>query len=322
MPHTPPIRIELPTIFGMTTVNCYLFLEPVPTLIDCGEKTAASWKALNDALAEYGLKISDIKRLIITHAHVDHIGMAGKIVAASACEVWVSDYVYPWAVNLAEMRQQRIDLIDELLELAGEHPHIPIKQHFLSFMEGFRKNWDPIPVNHVKRFAVDETLEIGGLDWEVIYTPGHCINQTCFYQAEQKALISADMLLKITPTPASDLTLEAPFQRVKALPLMLQSYQKIAALDIERVYPGHYKTFSNHLDLITKQTTRIEKRKQECLVIIQNGASNFFDILNGLYKNRFSPPAFPMLMGYLDLLLEDGAITTVTTGKTITYQAT
>lgn len=320
MQHTP-IRIELPTIFGMTTVNCYLFLEPVPTLIDCGEKSDASWEALSNALAEHDLKVRDIQRLIITHAHVDHIGMAGKIVAASNCEVWVSDYVYPWAVNLEEMRQQRIDLIDELLELAGEHPFIPVKEQFLSFMKGFKNNWDPIPEARVKRFSIDDPLEIGGMNWKVMYTPGHCINQTCFYQAESKALISADMLLKITPTPASDLTLEAPFQRVKALPMMLQSYQKMADLEVDIVYPGHYKPFSNHLELITKQTGRIAKRKEECLQIIRNGANNFFDILNELYKNRFTPPAFPMLMGYLDLLIEEELITASTNHKTITYKA-
>jgi len=73
---TEPIRIELPTIYGMKSVNAYLFLDPEPTLIDCGEKTDASWKALQSALAVYNLAVKDIKKVIITHAHVDHIGEA------------------------------------------------------------------------------------------------------------------------------------------------------------------------------------------------------------------------------------------------------
>ena len=76
---TEPIRIELPTMYGMKSVNAYLFLTPELTLIDCGEKTDASWDALQTALAKHGLAIKDIKRVIITHAHVDHIGMAHKI---------------------------------------------------------------------------------------------------------------------------------------------------------------------------------------------------------------------------------------------------
>jgi len=103
-----PIRIELPTIYGMKTVNAYLFLDPVPTLIDCGEKTSASWDALVAALKKYGLQIKDIERVIITHAHVDHIGMAGKIAAHSKAQIWVNEYCYTWATDKEEMWARRM----------------------------------------------------------------------------------------------------------------------------------------------------------------------------------------------------------------------
>ena len=303
-----PIRIVLPTIYGMKTVNAYLLLDPVPTLIDAGEKTQASWDALETALAEHQLEIKDIQRIIITHAHIDHIGMAGKIAAHSGAEVWVNEYSYPWAINKEAMWARRTQLMERILPNAT--PSMPggFKKTILAFMKNAQNHWDNIPKERIKTFPMEGTLHFGGMDWEIIYAPGHANMQTCFYQREQQWLIAADMLLSITPTAVMDASITDPTKRDRGLAQMLVSYEKMRALEITKVFPGHYKAFSNHRQLIDLQVNRIHNRIKETYELIQEGKNDFMDILNTLYVNRVSMPAMSMLIGYLDILEDNGQI--------------
>lgn len=314
-----PKQIELPTFYGMKTVNAWLFTGEEPVLVDCGEKSEASWTALQKGLAEHGLKVEDLSRVVITHAHVDHMGMAGKIVENSNVQIWVSDYVYDWAVHLSEMYERRKFMVDEVMTMAGQTKNSPLRQTFMGVFETFKDSWDVLPEDRVTRFPIDGTLDMGGQAWEVVYAPGHCINQTCFYQKETKELISADMLLNITPTPVTDASLEAPYHRVKSLPQLLASYEKFRQMDIGMVYPGHYQPFEQAHQLIDFQVRRIHQRTADCLRHIQEGTHDFFELLGKLYPGRFIPPAFTMLIGYLDLLLEDGKIGTREVGGKIQY---
>jgi len=298
-----PIRIELPTIYGMKSVNAYLLLDPIPTLIDCGEKTDKSWEALQSKLQKHGLQIKDIQRVIITHAHVDHIGMAGKIVENSNAEVWVNEYCYPWAVQKEQMWDRRVKLMSKLLP-----PAASFREMVLAFMKEVSNHWGNIPKERVQVFPMNGQLVMGGQVWEVIYVPGHANMQTCFYQADHKWLISADMLLRITPTAVMDVSIDDPTKRDRGLTQLLESYKKMQALDINKVFPGHYEVFENAQETIQFQVERIHSRIEECFELIQNGKQDFMDILNTMYANRISMPAFSMLIGYLDVLVESGRI--------------
>ncbi len=315
-----PIRIELPTIFGMKTVNAYLFLEPTPTLIDCGEQTDKSWQVLQQALAKHHLTIQDLSRVIITHAHVDHIGMAGKIAAESPkTEIWVSEYAYNWAVNPAKMNNIRQQVMQEYMQLFPQFVDSPFQQMMVHLYKTVQTAWGEIPAERVRKFTLKEPLRLGNLDWEVIYAPGHCNHQTCFYQPETKQMISADMLLSITPSPVIDVTLEPPYKREKSLHQMIDSLHQFAAIDIDQVYPGHYEPFQNHREVIQKQLDRITMRKNQCLDLIRSGTQDFFGLLTQLYGKNFTLPAIPMLVGYLDLLAAENLIVSEKTAQGLKY---
>lgn len=317
-----PIRIELPTIFGMKTVNAYLFLEPTPTLIDCGEQTDQSWNVLTKALAEHNLQMSDLTRVIITHAHVDHIGMAGKIATENPnIEIWVSEYAYNWAVKPQEMNKIRREIMQNYMQLFPTFADSPAQKIMSQAGKMMRSTWGEIPQNQVRKFTIDEKLNLGNMDWEVIYAPGHCNHMTCFYQPETKQMISADMLLSITPTPVIDITLEPPYKREKGLHQMIESYHKFAQIDIDQVYPGHYEPFQNHREVIQKQLDRIEMRKNQCLDFIKAGTDDFFTLLAQLYGKKLAVATIPMLVGYLDLLAEEKLINTEITDAGLKYYA-
>ena len=314
-----PIRIELPTIFQMKTVNAWLFKEPEPILIDCGEKTEACWNALLAGLQEHGLQVSDLSKVIITHGHLDHMGMANKITENSKAQIWVSEYVYDWAVQLEEMLGRRSAAFTEVF---SEHVDDPQALNNTPFgYERLAPMWDEIPKERLEVFAPDGQLELGGAIWEVLHMPGHCINQSCFYQREQRALLSADMLLSMIPIPIIDAGLEAPYSRTRSLLMLTASYRKLLNYPIDIVYPGHNEPFTHARELIDNQLQRIERRKLICLDFIQQGHGDLMELLHLIYPNRIHPGTYFMTVGFLDILLEEGKIQREMRGSKYFYTA-
>ena len=160
-----PFRLPLPIPFPIGPANAYLFTTPEPTLVDCGVNTEESWNALETALAQHDLTIDQIQHLIITHPHADHMGMAGRIVENSPATVWVSEVAYRWAVDLENMMQERMDFQHHYLTRIGlfedRDSIVRGMKHILSF-------WDEIPTDRVKKFALDDILNFGGYEWQVL----------------------------------------------------------------------------------------------------------------------------------------------------------
>lgn len=155
---------------------------------------------------------------------------------------------------------------------------------------------------------------MGGANWQVLHMPGHASHQTCFYQPDSRQFLSADMLLPKTPTPIVERP--SPNQpRQPSLPIYLQSLARCEALEIDTVYPGHGEPFQNHRRLIQKQRDRIHQRKAEAFSLVQQGHHTAYVLVNQMYAHYPSTFRFAglwMLIGYLDLLQAEGAITVET----------
>jgi glyoxylase-like metal-dependent hydrolase (beta-lactamase superfamily II) len=82
------VPIQLPTPYPVGPVNAYLLPGPPVTLVDCGPKSDQTLAALRDGLARADSDLAKIERLIITHGHVDHFGLAATVVAAGGAEVY------------------------------------------------------------------------------------------------------------------------------------------------------------------------------------------------------------------------------------------
>ncbi len=301
------IRIELPTQFGMKSVNSYLVKGEELTLVDCGENSEDSWKALCWGLKEAGLLPSDIEKIIITHPHVDHIGMAARVAETADVPVWVSDKCKDWALQPGQFSSTRGKVIlDTMEELLGAQMYKQAFPQFEQISSQLNASWLPLPEEEIRIYPHQGNLTLGGIEWEVHYVPGHTYTQSCFFHRESGKLLSADMLLKITPTPVVEAEPEGQKRRKNIIEL-LASYQQLKALEIQQVYPGHYEIFSDAPRVIEQQIARIHMRKDECFYLIQQGQQHFLSLYSTMYKVP-SLPAFNMLIGYLDLLEFEGKI--------------
>jgi glyoxylase-like metal-dependent hydrolase (beta-lactamase superfamily II) len=305
-----PYRLELPTGLLVGSVNAYLFTDPEPILVDTGIRRDESWQVLEEGLAEHGLTVADLSRVIITHAHVDHYGQAGAIAVKSDADIWISRLGAPWLVEREGTREQRERFYGEYflpsIGLSAEAIET-VRAGYMALSEQSH----PIPASRVHPFQLDGKLQMGGRTWDVLYTPGHASTQTCFYEPQERLLLSADMLLATTPTPVVESPPDGSFNRVPALPQFLESLDKIYSLDVDSVLPGHGRPFGNHRDVIKRQRDRIERRKAECLEWIKAGYHIPVALLDKMYAHHpegFRLTGLWMLIGYLDLLELDGSV--------------
>ena len=298
-----PIRIELPMLQPKMSVNAYLFLDPEPVLIDCGMNTSATLALLAGELQRHGLALSDLAHVYITHAHIDHMGMAGRLAQETKAQIWVNPFTLPWTRDLEKQWQKRAKIIEStLVQEAPPGWDNPVLRGMNGFFKQALACWSEIPAASLNVYEIGETLSFGGGEWEVLYVPGHSNTQTCFYEKSKQWLFSADMLLPLTPTPAIEMKIDAPEEREISIVRLLDSFERMKNLPLEKVFPGHGEPFSQHTQLIDAQLARIQMRKEECHRVIQSGKTSFFEIFEQIYPGAFNIFTLSMLKGYLDLL--------------------
>src|SRR5262249_31987548 len=111
--------LSIPTPFPVGPVNVYLGEGEPLTLVDTGPKADVSREALEAALAGLGYRIEDLRRLIITHHHADHMGLAAEIVTRSGAAVLAHPYSVPWLTDFAAQQARSRPFYDKLWTLAG-----------------------------------------------------------------------------------------------------------------------------------------------------------------------------------------------------------
>ncbi|MEZ4769178.1 MAG: MBL fold metallo-hydrolase [Caldilineales bacterium] len=111
-------RITLPTPFAVGPVHVYLAEDDPLTLIDSGPDTEDALAALQAGLAALGYDVSDVRRVVITHSHVDHYGLAHRIAAAGGAEVLAHPLARPILEDWPESRARREGFSHEMLRAA------------------------------------------------------------------------------------------------------------------------------------------------------------------------------------------------------------
>lgn len=233
-------RLVLPLPWpGLDRVNAYLLRAGDGcTLIDCGmylpDEPDGGWADIEAALAACDVSPRDVTRLVITHTHIDHYGMAGRFVDESGCELWMhraSDHDLEIYTNPA-------DRIEKLRKLFVDHGVSPADLDELTAFEDWRRFVSRI-VEPTHPLDGGETFTVGDRTWEIVYTPGHATSQICVWSPSDRLLVSGDHLLP-TITPHID------FERwggEDPLGEFLASLRTVEMLDPALVLPGHGAPF-------------------------------------------------------------------------------
>src|SRR6266446_3770540 len=159
------IPISLPTPFYIGPVNVYLIAEDPVTLIDTGPKTKEAAEALRSGLRRAGFLATDIRRIVLTHAHEDHCGLAKSLRdEAKHAEVLVHDWETGHRVGRLEHEEHRT-----LLVRAG------VSDDEIGAMrrvyEGVRQYGEAFAEHEYSALEDNEELEFESGTLKVVHTP-------------------------------------------------------------------------------------------------------------------------------------------------------
>lgn len=161
-------------------------------VVDTGMRTDESilaWDALLAGIAE-GKRV---ERVIVTHMHPDHVGLAGWLTQRFGCQLWMTQTEYlNCRVLAADTGRQAPEDGVEFYRRAGFSDDA-LKNYQARFGR-FGRGIHALPESY-RRIRDKEVFKIGMLDWRVIVGNGHSPEHACLYCEEQKLLISGDQVL-------------------------------------------------------------------------------------------------------------------------------
>ncbi|MEI7445921.1 MAG: MBL fold metallo-hydrolase [Burkholderiales bacterium] len=232
--------IRMPLPFTLSHINLWAIADGERwTLVDSGlrtPETADAWRRLRDgALGGRG-----VERIVVTHMHPDHVGMAGWITRRANCRLWMTRLEYlTCRVLVADTGRDAPDDGVRFYRRAGwDEDQI---EHYRARFGEFGKSVYALPDSY-RRIVDGETLRIGEHDWTVITGSGHSPEHACLYSASLKLMVSGDQVL---PRISSNVSVFPTEPDADPLGDWLASLAKIRRLvpDDVLVLPAHNLPF-------------------------------------------------------------------------------
>ncbi len=304
----PIYQLTLPTPFAVGPIHTYLFDAEPRTLIDTGPSNADARRALQIHLGELGYTFADIDRLIISHAHVDHYGLAGEIAAAGA-QVITHPFNIETLTDYERQWQRYAEWYSALLHEAG----VPesLRNTVLKATRYMQGCAQPSPV--AETLDEGDQIDLAGEDWQVLHCPGHASGLICFFHSDRKLLIGNDHLLA---NISSNALIEPPptgsFRRRRSLLDYWASLRRVAEMPIEAVLPGHGPIVTDAPELITTRNQFHERRLERIRTTLAEQPGTLWDVAVALFGPRAEVETFLIVsevMGHLDVLEVHGELT-------------
>lgn len=224
IPSITVLTLHIPTPSGYSPIHPVLLRdEDGYTLVDTG--MIGQFAELQSALEALNVSLSDIKRVIVTHQDIDHIGNLGALLdAIPGLEVWAHADEVPYLTGAKPLikftPERRAMLPAPVLALADQ-----------LLMQ--------LPEIHISRTLADGDILPLQDGIQVIHTPGHTPGHLCLYFGEQQFLLAADELRALD----DELVGPAP-PATPDMPEALRSLKKLTGLKVSKVLCYHGGEFA------------------------------------------------------------------------------
>jgi glyoxylase-like metal-dependent hydrolase (beta-lactamase superfamily II) len=302
--------LPVPTPFVVGRVNCYLVDDDPLTLVDAGPNSATSLTVLEAALAEHGRGIDELERIVITHQHIDHIGLVKILADRSGAEVCALDALAPWLARYSEVMEADDAFAEAIMLRHGIPPDIVIALRAVT--RSFRAWGSSCAVS--TPLADGSLLEFAGRAWRVHHRPGHSPSDTVFHDEASGELIAGDHLIKhISSNPLISRPLDGRDDgpRPRALVTYLASLRATREMELSIVRPGHGDPVDDHRALIDERFAMHERRARKLHGLIAERPRTAHELAQELWGNVAVTQAYLTLsevLGHVDLLLDDGRV--------------
>jgi glyoxylase-like metal-dependent hydrolase (beta-lactamase superfamily II) len=315
-------RIPVPTPFAVGRVNVYLIEDEPLTLVDAGPNSGTSFDELTTGLAAVGHSLEDIELVILTHQHIDHLGLVSLVAQRSGADVAAIDVAVPFVENFREEARKDDDFARAVMLRNG----IPedVVSALSAVSEAFRAWGARADVTRVLHDG--DELRLRDRTLAVHHRPGHSPSDTVFHDRERRMLIAADHLLPhISSNPLISRPPDGSSERPQALVTYMCSLGATRAMDVDLVLPGHGDPITDHRALIDERFALHRRRAGKILRLIQEQPRSAYEIAQALWGNIAVTQVYLTLsevLGHMDLLTNDGSVAEVERDGTSVFEAT
>ena len=273
------------------------------TLFDTGVNTPEGQAALLDGLAGLGLRAADVRRVILSHGHIDHGGNAHLFPEAelwahpeeaglmSGLGAWERTLLEPWQTFLKTLGLDEAEVAQQLNGL----------QRFQAMVT---------PATASGALADGQRFQFDRFEAEILHVPGHTQGICVLFAEAEGLLFSGDHLLEHTsPNPVMEPTGPGGARR-PALVSYQRQLRRVQALEIEWVLPGHGPLWTGHSAHIDRLCTFYQRRQRKIAQVMEReGVETVAEISAAVFGGAYKRAPFLVLsevLGNLEVLEADG----------------
>jgi glyoxylase-like metal-dependent hydrolase (beta-lactamase superfamily II) len=301
-------RLAIPTPFAVGRVNVYLIDDDPLTLVDAGPNSGTSFDELQRGIGGLRHALEDIELVILTHQHIDHLGLVSLVAARSGAEVAAIDAAVPFVENFSAEAQADDDFARDIMLRHGIPAEVVAALQSVS--QAFRAWGARVEVTRPLRDG--EAIALRDRTLHVRHRPGHSPTDTVFHDRERRMLIAADHLLAhVSSNPLITRPRDGSTERPPALMQYLESLAATREMDVDLVLPGHGDPITAHRELIDSRFAFHRRRADKIHRLVVERPRSAYQIAQALWGNIAVTQAFLTLsevLGHLDLLAADGRV--------------
>ena len=315
-------RLQIPTPFAVGRVNCYLIEDEPLTLVDTGPNSGKALDELGAQLGARGHSIDDLELLIVTHQHIDHLGLVEIVAEHSGAEVAAIGVAAERLANFDADAEAEDRFAVELMLRNGIPEEVTAALRSVS--RSFRGWGSHVAVT--KPLADGEELSFRDRTLQALHRPGHSPSDTVFWDERRRILIAADHLLaNISSNPLISRPLDGSSRRSQALVTYIESLRKTREMPAEIVLPGHGDPVVDHVALIDERLAKHDRRKEKIYKLIAEQPRTGYELAQAIWGNVAVTQAFLTLsevIGHADLLVNEGRVRELDDGDVARYETT
>jgi glyoxylase-like metal-dependent hydrolase (beta-lactamase superfamily II) len=315
------VPFSIPTPFYVGDVNVYLIKEDPLTLIDVGPKTKEASDTLRSKLAQHGVNFADIQRIVLTHAHEDHCGLAKQVRdEAKNAEI----LVHEWETGHLFGRLAHDE--HKSLMLRSGVPE-SVFNEMRSLYDDISLLTDSLDDADITPLCDDATLEFSNGSLRVLHTPGHTPGSCSFVREANRTIICGDCVLKrITPNPILSPDPLNPAKRFHSLAEYLVSLAKLRSFSPTLAYGGHGEPVTDFEEIFHRYVRSIDERQKKVISLVARDGITAFDLAKKLFPQSFDADVHRFLaiseaIAHLDYAESEGRISVETSGETEYYRS-
>jgi glyoxylase-like metal-dependent hydrolase (beta-lactamase superfamily II) len=290
------VRMGLP--FALDHINLWLLRDELDgragwTIVDCGiadDTTRTAWEQVFAGHLD-GLPVL---RVIVTHMHPDHIGLASWLTEKWQCRLWVSATDY----NAARLATA------STTGYGGDAAAAHFARHGLADPESIAKvrarsnyyaSMVPAVPSSFRRLLDAQVVRIGGREWRCIAGYGHAPEHMSLFSEALRVMISGDMVLPRISTNVSVIDVEP---EANPLALYLESIERLRTLPADTlVLPAHGRPFTGLHTRIDQLQAHHDERFAEVTAACAARPCSAADVLPVLFKRALDLHQTTFAMG-------------------------